>query len=162
MIATLLIAATLAATSDCPTPKRLTCDQLKAKVVERCPKEPESSCAIECTCPTLDTACPTCAEVPSPKVETHYIFQDVPAKPEGHPFVAFGIGYMHGVGPVAGGGYRWPNGWGVMGQAMYIPQNGTADVNGVAVQGCVRIPYTVAGEDAKHPWGGAVLAEYSW
>lgn len=153
---------------DCPAPKPLTCDQLASKMEARCPKGYIKEFP-DCTCPKCPEPTTKIVEVgiPGPKVEvpgpTTIIYMDPPTpKPEGHPFVAFGPAYFHGLGLTVAGGYDFPNGWGLMGQAMYIPQNDDADFDGVARKGCTRIPFTVPGEDAKHSWGGAVLAKYTF
>lgn len=161
---------------DCPTPKPLSCDRILQLKELRCP--PDAPC-LTVVCPPIVTCpdCPNCPITPTPEPTIKYIFQDAPMpKPVGHPLFGGGPVYFHGMGLTAVAGYQFTNGWQILGGPMWIPQNSVAPSNG-SVHGCIddddytknngshdciTLPYTIPGQNAKHPWGAQVLAVYAF
>jgi len=169
LLAVFLALPLVANAADCPTPKRLTCEQLAAKMDARCPKGYMKEFP-DCTCPKCSSAEKEIVkvEVPGPEVKVPgpitIIYQDVPvpAKPTGHGFAGLGATYFHGVGLAAIVGYKWPNGWMLMGGPTWTPQNDTLGYDDVAMKGCVKIPYSTPGHEGDRPLGAQVFVAHTF
>ena len=169
VIASCLLAFVSVHAADCPTPKPLTREQLKAKMEQRCIPEPEKVCPPPVECPP-----PTVITVPGP-VERTIIYEDVPVYPPAKGHILFGGGpvYFHGLGVTAVAGYQFKNRLQVLAGPMYVPQNGTAGYKGSVTNcdnerggghdsHCATLPYSVPGTSAKTAWGGQLLVVYGF
>ena len=159
---TLLTAAlvTPALAANCPV---LTCEQLKARVAQRCP--PEAPCPtaepVVAKTPAECPPPPVCPPPPPPVVNNvpYPVFTPVP--PVGHALVGFGPIWFHDWGATVVGGYQFASGWQLQGGPVWIEQrdvNGTinpCDSKGLdAAAWCYQTPFHV---EAKSPWGAQVL-----
>ena len=155
-----VIGFVVANAADCPTPKPLTCEQLKTKMDQRCPTEPKATpCPPQHEC----QPCVVCQPCPTPLPPKEIVIREryevlVPEAPKGHWLAGAGPVYFHGVGLTAGGGYEWKNGWMIFGGPMYVPQNDIPPYYGEVKpkKGC-PVPFVAPGNEAPHPWGGQVL-----
>lgn len=132
LILTIALSATPVLAGDCPQPKRLTCEQLQNKMIERCPQRYDDPKDCDCNCPEA-TVVEKAIEVlaPSPTIikevpgETKYIFQDSPMPPpKGRPLMRYGASYVDGPGLQLGGGYRFKNGIDIVGSLNYHRDHG--------------------------------------
>lgn len=174
MKAAIIVLAALTAMSalaaDCPTPKLLTCEQLLTKAKQRncLPKEKETvvPCAIV---PCISSPCISvpCQTVPcTPQIVEKIVPISVkPPVPRGNWFAGAGPLYSRGWGVEAVAGYKWANGWMVMGGPTWInhdPYGGTVTNCGKSKcqnRNCTTLPYSVAPGSS---WGGTALVLYNW
>ena len=174
LIAALYVYGAVAA-SDCPTPKPLTCEQLRAKEAQRCP--PGEPCKpvivdhvvqvpVACPPPPPLPVCPPAAE----KVVEKTVTLTVPAPPKGHPLFGGGAIWHNGWGITALAGYQFKSGWQILAGPAYIKghdSNGEAvgcfnppGNGGIAWPGCcLVVPYHVA---APQPLAGQLLVVYAF
>jgi hypothetical protein len=154
----------------CPPPKRLTCEQLKAKVTERC-KEAAPLVKQEAPpAPVIASAVLTVEHTAEqPVTRDVYPIEYVEREERGRPLVGANVVYFHGLGLQAVGGYQFKGGhWQFEGGPMYVPQNDTPGVSGVCKAGRYKCNWTVPcnwavpAQDAKHPWGVAAGFKYLW
>lgn len=154
----------LAADQTCPqgcitTPKPLTCDQLRSRLVSRKCAQPD------CKPAPCDQACGDCK--PGPQG---------PKGDKGEPgataivSVPANIPQETATGKwLLGGGPVWQNKWGAtvlagyrrgewtfLAGPVYLPHGA---VDGAAVDGCLAVPFHV---DAKQPWGGQAVVLYEF
>lgn len=148
---------------ECPAPKKLSCDQLLAKAVQRC-----SPGKIDSWCQCDEPICPEatiCPPPPPAEVKTVKVIEFVDS-PMPRPKDTFTVGvgplYMHAAGAVAMGAYTHHSGFGIQAQALYIPQHDVDPYAASVTYRCNDIPFTVPGVDERHPFGGAVLATYQF
>ena len=155
------------AETKCPPPRRLTCEELKARVADRCPPEvlPEATpcpdCACASCCPPIVP--PKAQMVPYPVYTPLYT---EPITPNGAlMFDALGA-YLDG--PMVGAGVSWkfPGGiklggmplyhWGHGGQTSFdpCPEGGNRLLNGGHHE-CNASPYMV-GTPREDNWGVGV------
>ena len=164
-----LFTAAVAFAADCPPPKPLTCEQLAAKMAQRCltptPAAPK-------TAPPKAEPAKNGVDTP-PQVVTIYVEQAPPPQkaPEPpatvYPLLGGGAVYFHGLGLQAftglqtapdkhKGRWQWQIG------PMWVPQNGTQAQTETCQIGCKSCALTVPGQDAKYPWGGQTSVTYVW
>lgn len=131
----------------------------------RCPKNVTDSWCSCAQCgpiefPPESKLIPATVLTAEPKVVTQYVdrwhTEVVKVEPEGHGLLGVGPVYYHNLGVTAFGGYQWPKGWQVQGGVFWIPTRAVAEIDGVAVEGCHKIPYSIPGNDGGHPWGVGV------
>jgi len=173
-LAAMLLAGGDARATDCPTPPKLTCEQLKEKIAQRCPKETATAavgfavvpCAHPpCPPPLITVNCPECKPVTVEK----YTVIEKPAVPRGNWFAGAGPLYIDAWGATAAVGYKWANGWMLMGGPTWLDRQSysgsvTNCTNGGGGPGnhgcpCVTLPYSV---DARSAWGGTALLLYNF
>ena len=175
VIALAVLAGSPARSGDCPTPKRLTCPQLKALVADRCEPEPAKACPT-LTCPPVDcidyferVKCPpvTCAGSTAEQVvssvanycrENPIIANVYIPRDHGVPIVHVGAGYLDGPTGSVGAGWRFRNGMDLLANAVYQYQDSHA-VEGydqVMSGKCPKYIPTVYGDDSRHHWGATV------
>ena len=113
VIAASIAFALAAHAADCPKPPPLTCEQLRAKLVQRCEPQPQATpCPTAAPCPACPPP-PACPPLAAPTMlEVRVPFQvevPVPAQPRGHWLLGGGPMYFHGVGATLVGGYEFKN-----------------------------------------------------
>ena len=167
----LLLAA--AAVVNCPPPPKLSCEQLKEKIAQRCPKETATAAVgfavVPCAhppCPPITVNCPECKPV---TVEKYTVIEKEPVS-RGNWFAGAGPLYIDAWGATAAVGYKWSNGWMLMGGPTWLDRESysgsatncrNAGGGGPGSHGCpcVTLPYSVQPGSA---WGAQALILYNW
>lgn len=149
----------VAADPVCPEPKPTPCERLKVLVAKRCPPEAPVVQIVEhrVEVPVPGPVREVVREVPGPeRVVEKLVIQEVVPKAEGHWLLGGGLLWQHKLGVQAVTGYRWPKG-----PELLVGPTWTSwdDIDGVAVRGCIRIPYQV---DAPSPWGATALVVWAF
>ena len=172
MRATLLVlalAVSPAFAGDCPTPPKLTCPQLEAKMEQRhCLPTPQTADAVPCTAspcavqPCVPSIVTREVTVPGPeRVVT--VTNVITAPPTGHWLLGGGPVYSHGLGVTAVAGYRWPTHWELLVGPTYVPHD---SIEGYEIGYKSRCEQKgtvfVSPVDAPHPWGAQVIAVYAF
>lgn len=158
----LLTAVFLAApalATDCPTPKPLTCEQLRARIKSR-------HCSLDALCPNAGAVAPSApaeAKAPpcTPTVETKYVTVETAAAavPRGNWLAGGGALYQTGWGLQGFAGYQWANGVQFLIGPNYVPHSDHTGVTGCPTDGIVDhdthcVTYNSPGASS---WGGAAV-----
>lgn len=163
--ALLLAVPAVAADPNCPTPKPIPCERLKALQAKRCP--PEAPVVkivehrVEVTVPGPERVVQV--QVPGPeRVVEKIVTQIVAPKPVGHWLLGGGLLWQHDMGNdstygvQAVTGYRWPKGWELLVGPTWTDRNA---YHGTARKGCYSIPYQI---EAANPWGATALVVHAF
>lgn len=155
---------------DCPAPKPLSCERLKALEAIRCQPESPKPCAVQ-PCATQPCGAVPCAAVPckavdcAPTVVTAYVNTTTPAAPKGHLLLGAGPMWSHrDWGATAIVGYQFKSGWQIQAGPTWQPHravSGTVNPcdNQDGKAWCVDIPFHV---ERRPPWGAQALLVYAF
>ena len=158
---------------DCPVPKPIPCERLKALQAKRCPLEAPVVTIVdhrvEVPVPGPERVVIREVQVPGPERIVTQTIQLAQPKPRGHWLAGVGPVWVHHWGATAVAGYRWPSGWQVQAGPVWLPLD---DANGT-VTGCrsgepglvwapkcdVPIPFHV---ESPTPWGAQALVLFTF
>lgn len=161
--------------TECPPPPRLNCEQLKERMIDRCPPEAPKLCptctvCAEPTVVTKEVKVPVPTPVPGPeRIVTKEVRVEVPARAKGQWYLGAGPLWHNEWGATAVGGYKFANGITLLGGPTWIPQyNEAGSVNSYRIcQGnktgghgdpyCTQYKDTILPREGANEWGGQLL-----